>query len=97
MHISDMSATIVQSFRQIVKKLWEKLIIQTVKRGRTDRQTDGPTGVKHGAPVYRHGGYKNEKCCLFNFSHIQSTLITSSSVISNNRLSRRENLILVLT
>ena len=29
--------------------------------------------------------------------HIQSTLIISTSVISNNRLSRRENLVLVLT
>ena len=28
-------------------------------------------------------------------SHIQSTLIISSSIISNNRLSRRENLVLV--
>ena len=29
--------------------------------------------------------------------HIQSTLVISTSVISNNRLSRRENLVLVLT
>ena len=28
---------------------------------------------------------------------IQSTLVISTSVISNNRLSRRENLVLVLT
>ena len=28
--------------------------------------------------------------------HIQSTLVISTSVISNNRLSRRENLVLVL-
>ena len=31
------------------------------------------------------------------FFEIQSTLVISTSVISNNRLSRRENLILVLT
>ena len=30
-------------------------------------------------------------------NHIQSTLVISISVISNNRLSRRENLIPVLT
>ena len=29
--------------------------------------------------------------------HVQSTLVVSTSVISNNRLSRRENLIPVLT
>ena len=29
--------------------------------------------------------------------HIQSTLVTSTSVISNNRLSRRKNLVLVIT
>ena len=29
--------------------------------------------------------------------HIQSTLVISTSVISNNRLSRRENLVPVLT
>ena len=29
--------------------------------------------------------------------HIQSTLVISTSIISNNRLSRRENLVLVLT
>ena len=29
--------------------------------------------------------------------HIQSTLVISTSVISNHRLSRRENLVLVLT
>ena len=31
------------------------------------------------------------------YLNIQSTLVISTSVISNNRLSRRENLILVLT
>ena len=31
------------------------------------------------------------------FNHKQSTLVISTSVISNNRLSRRENLIPVLT
>ena len=30
-------------------------------------------------------------------NHIQSTLVISTSVISNNRLSRRKNLVLVLT
>ena len=30
-------------------------------------------------------------------NQIQSTLVISTSVISNNRLSRRENLVLVLT
>ena len=29
--------------------------------------------------------------------HVQSTLVTSTSIISNNRLSRRENLIIVLS
>ena len=35
--------------------------------------------------------------CGFSTSYIQSTLVISTSVISNNRLSRRENLVLVLT
>ena len=34
---------------------------------------------------------------FFPSMHIQSTLVISTSVISNNRLSRRENLIPVLT
>ena len=41
--------------------------------------------VKH-LPVHNHSA-----------DHIQSTLVISTSLISNNRLSRRENLILVLT
>ena len=32
-----------------------------------------------------------------SYVHVQSTLFISTSVISNNRLSRRENLIPVLT
>ena len=35
--------------------------------------------------------------CRFAFIDIQSTVVISTSVISNNRLSRRENLVLVLT
>ena len=31
------------------------------------------------------------------YAEIQSTLVITTSIISNNRLSRRENLVLVLT
>ena len=37
--------------------------------------------------------FRGSNCHL----HIQSTLVISTSVISNNRLSRRENLVRVLT
>ena len=52
------------------------------------------TGVRNDA---------KEKVSIYNkavtdtASEIQSTLVISTSVISNNRLSRRENLVLVLT
>ena len=39
-----------------------------------------------------------DHCLSFYFaSYVQSTLVISTSVISNNRLSRRENLIPVIT
>ena len=33
----------------------------------------------------------------FSFGSIQSTLVILTSIISNNRLSRRENIVLLLT
>ena len=43
--------------------------------------------------------FKVKYVLLYNWGdgYLQSTLVISTSVISNNRLSRRENLILVLT
>ena len=40
---------------------------------------------------------QQQPLCWFCHVDIQSTLVISTSVISNNRLSQRENLILVLT
>ena len=48
--------------------------------------------IQNGLPIL-HGKFF---VCLDCFN-IQSTLVISTSVISNNRLSRRENLVLVLT
>ena len=49
-HIFNMSATIVQSFRLTAQKLWEELIIQSIFLERTDGWTDRQTLVKHNAP-----------------------------------------------
>ena len=38
-----------------------------------------------------------DNVCRNRIRKVQSTLVISTSVISNNRLSRRENLVLVLT
>ena len=51
-------------------------------------------------PIFQVGYTKfsvSENKSSFSFSNLQSTLVISTSVISNNRLSRRENLIPVLT
>ena len=45
--------------------------------------------------IFRKNGLCNNK--NFLLIHIQSALVISTSVISNNRLSRRENVVLVLT
>ena len=46
----------------------------------------------------RRGNRDNLGIIFLSFAlNIQSTLVISTSVISNNRLSRRENLVLVLT
>ena len=47
--------------------------------------------------AYASGTKKKNFGNFFLENKIQSTLVISSSVISNNRLSRRENLVLVLT
>ena len=41
--------------------------------------------------------YKNLYENVDYYAEIQPTLVISTSIISNNRLSRRENLVLVLT